>query len=199
MLLCQGRWTRARELLPFSDAWSRSTRRRDDVHPLVHAAVHHAGFERIHPFVDGNGRVGRLLLNFMLIQAGYPNAAAVPMYLGLRVAVPALMGMGAALALPAMGYSAAKTLIMAIYFGTMGYVLPSWLVGRRLRKRQKEMQKALPDALDMIVRSVKSGFPLSVALQMLAENTENPVKEEFRLVVDDIALGRSLQQALQRI
>ena len=38
-----------------------------------------------------------------LIQAGYPNAAAVPMYLGLRVAVPALMGMGAALLLPSLG------------------------------------------------------------------------------------------------
>ena len=55
--------------------WSRSTTKRDDtVHPLVHAAIHHAWFERIHPFVDGNGRVGRLLLNFMLIQAGYPPA-----------------------------------------------------------------------------------------------------------------------------
>lgn len=56
------------------DAWSRTTGQRDDVHPIVHAAAHHAAFERIHPFVDGNGRVGRLLLNFMLAQAGYPPA-----------------------------------------------------------------------------------------------------------------------------
>lgn len=41
-------------------------------HPMVHAATRHADFERIHPFVDGNGRVGRLLLNWELIQAGYP-------------------------------------------------------------------------------------------------------------------------------
>lgn len=54
--------------------WSDSTRRRHGMHALVHAAVHHAWLERIHPFVDGNGRVGRLLLNFMLIQAGYPPA-----------------------------------------------------------------------------------------------------------------------------
>jgi Fic family protein len=56
------------------ESWSQATRRRDGVHPIVHAADHHAAFERIHPFVDGNGRVGRLLLNFMLIQAGYPPA-----------------------------------------------------------------------------------------------------------------------------
>jgi hypothetical protein len=56
------------------DAWSASTRSRGNNHAVVHAAMHHAWFERIHPFADGNGRVGRLLLNFMLIQLGYPPA-----------------------------------------------------------------------------------------------------------------------------
>lgn len=55
-------------------AWSESTRHAEVNHPIVHAAVHHAWFERIHPFVDGNGRVGRLLLNFQLVQQGYPPA-----------------------------------------------------------------------------------------------------------------------------
>lgn len=54
--------------------WSRSTADRRGRHPIAHAATHHAWFERIHPFVDGNGRVGRLLLSFMLIQNGYPPA-----------------------------------------------------------------------------------------------------------------------------
>lgn len=73
------------------DAWSQSTRKLDDKHPVVHAAIHHAWFERIHPFTDGNGRVGRLLLNFMLLQRGYPPAvipkAQRPRYLrGLELA-----------------------------------------------------------------------------------------------------------------
>ena len=54
--------------------WSRSTAVRGEEHPVVHAARHHAWLERIHPFVDGNGRVGRLILNLMLIQRGYPPA-----------------------------------------------------------------------------------------------------------------------------
>lgn len=56
------------------DTWSRSSADLASRHPLVHAAHHHAWFERIHPFVDGNGRVGRLVLNFMLLQHGYPPA-----------------------------------------------------------------------------------------------------------------------------
>jgi fido (protein-threonine AMPylation protein) len=42
--------------------------------PIVRAALAHHAFEAIHPFVDGNGRVGRLLLNLLLMRAGYPPA-----------------------------------------------------------------------------------------------------------------------------
>lgn len=56
------------------DSWTSATSELDGSHPLIHAAIHHAWFERIHPFTDGNGRVGRLVLNFMLIQHGYPPA-----------------------------------------------------------------------------------------------------------------------------
>jgi tight adherence protein C len=136
------------------------------------------------------------------MRAGYPNAAAVPMYLGLRVAVPALMGMGAALLLPAMGYSAPKTLIMSIYFGAMGYVLPSWMVGRRLKKRQKEMQKALPDALDMLVVSVEAGLGLNQALVRVSEEIYriSPVlSEQLALVNLEIRAGTSREEALRNL
>lgn len=46
----------------------------EGAHRLLHVTRHHAWFERIHPFADGNGRTGRLLLNFMLLQRGYPPA-----------------------------------------------------------------------------------------------------------------------------
>ncbi|MEO8289169.1 MAG: Fic family protein [Chloroflexota bacterium] len=45
-----------------------------DYPPLIRAAIAHHDFEAIHPFFDGNGRTGRLLLNLMLMQEGYPPA-----------------------------------------------------------------------------------------------------------------------------
>jgi tight adherence protein C len=137
-----------------------------------------------------------------LIQAGYPNAAAVPMYLGLRVAVPALMGMGAALLLPSLGFSAVKTLLMSMYFGSMGYLLPSIMVGRRLKKRQKEMQKALPDALDMLVVSVEAGLGLNQAMVRVSEEIYriSPVlSEQLALVNLEIRAGTSRPDALRNL
>ncbi|MBU0530930.1 Fic family protein [Patescibacteria group bacterium] len=43
--------------------------------PIRKAAIAHAVFEQIHPFPDGNGRVGRILLNFILVASGFPNVA----------------------------------------------------------------------------------------------------------------------------
>ncbi len=48
------------------------SKNKDNVHPLITAIYFHVGFEVIHPFIDGNGRVGRLLLNFILHKNGFP-------------------------------------------------------------------------------------------------------------------------------
>jgi tight adherence protein C len=137
-----------------------------------------------------------------LIQAGYPNAAAVPMYLGLRVAVPALLGMGSAILFPTLGMSAAKTLIFSMYFGLMGYVLPSMMVGQRVKRRQKEMQRALPDALDMLVVSVEAGLGLNQALVRVSEEIYrlSPVlSEQLALVNLEIRAGTSREESLRNL
>lgn len=56
--------------------WLRDTNRRpaDDQHPMLFVAAIHAWFERIHPFRYGNGRVGRLATNLLLVRHGYPPA-----------------------------------------------------------------------------------------------------------------------------
>lgn len=69
----------------------------------------------------------------------------------------------------------------------------------RIRKRNEKFLLLFPDAVDMIVRSVRSGHPLNTALRMISENMEDPVREEFRQVVDEVSYGRTLPEALQRL
>ena len=137
-----------------------------------------------------------------LIQAGHPGAAAVPMYLGSRVALPAALGMGAAILMPTLGYSAPATLIMAMYFAIMGYILPSFMVGQRVKRRRKEMQKALPDALDMLVVSVEAGLGLNQALVRVSEEIDrlSPVlSEQLGLVNLEIRAGTPRDEALRNL
>ncbi len=78
------------------------------------------------------------------------------------------------------------------------------LIGRSIiqgaiDKRNTAFINMFPDVLDMIVRSVKSGFPINTAVTMVAENMEDPVKSEFRQLGDELALGRPLNEALNRL
>lgn len=59
----------ADELMGCLDAWE-SFLHDDSLPPLVHAALVHSQFEAIHPFLDGNGRVGRLLITLLLVESG---------------------------------------------------------------------------------------------------------------------------------
>lgn len=63
----------AREVPRYMEEWARYVNK-ESGDPIERAAQAHAGFEAVHPFLDGNGRTGRLLLNWMLLRAGYPPA-----------------------------------------------------------------------------------------------------------------------------
>ncbi len=82
-------------------------------------------------------------------------------------------------------------------------LFPIWLCNKTLtniiKKRNLKFINMFPDVLDMIVRSVKSGFPVSSAVNMVVENMDDPVKSEFRQLSDEIALGRSMSDALDRL
>jgi tight adherence protein B len=89
------------------------------------------------------------------------------------------------------------------FFALLSALLVPYLFWRhlqgRIQARNRKFINDFPDVLDMIVRSVRSGFPLNTALKMVAENMEPPVSTEFRQVIDEIALGRSTDDALMRL
>lgn len=81
----------------------------------------------------------------------------------------------------------------------LAYILPKKYFEREIKKRNRMFLDQFPEAIDMIVRSVKSGHPLNTALRMIADNMEDPVAPEFRQLVNEIAYGRPLVDALRRL
>lgn len=81
----------------------------------------------------------------------------------------------------------------------LSYWLPRKYLKRRIAIRNAQFQNLFPDAVDMIVRSVRSGHPLNTAIRMIVDNIGNPVREEFKQVVDEVAYGRTLPEALARM
>lgn len=78
-------------------------------------------------------------------------------------------------------------------------LLPKFYLRRKINKRNEAFINMFPDAVDMIVRSVRSGHPLNTALRMIAENMDPPIRTEFKQLVDEIAFGRSTTEALVRM
>lgn len=80
-----------------------------------------------------------------------------------------------------------------------GLLLPHLYVGFRRRRRLERFRSLFPDAIDVIVRGIKSGVPLGDCLKIVASEAAEPVKGEFKTLVEDQALGLPLGEAVQRL
>ncbi|CAN7253129.1 type II secretion system F family protein [Aminobacter aminovorans] len=95
-----------------------------------------------------------------------------------------------------LGYPAAVGLIS---IPLVGLVLPLLVLRRARNKRIAKFARQLPDALDMIVRSLRAGHPTSVAISLVAREMPDPIGTEFGIVSDEITFGLSLEQAVRKL
>jgi tight adherence protein B len=81
--------------------------------------------------------------------------------------------------------------------GTFG--LPRWLVNKLTRRRQNKFLAELANAVDIVVRGVKSGLPLNECLTTISNESAEPLASEFREIVDQQRVGVSMPEALERL
>lgn len=79
-----------------------------------------------------------------------------------------------------------------------GLGLPRWVLGFLTKRRQKFFLVEFANAIDVIVRGVKSGLPLNDCLRMIGQESPDPVGGEFRLLVENQRIGLSLDDSLKR-
>jgi tight adherence protein B len=82
---------------------------------------------------------------------------------------------------------------------TIGFGLPNLVLARMRTRRIKKFIDHLPEALDIITRGVRAGLPVNDTLRIIAHEAQEPVRSEFRRVVEQQALGISVPEALQKM
>lgn len=87
--------------------------------------------------------------------------------------------------------------LMAMLAGGLG--LPRWLLGFMAKRRQQKFIGHFANAIDVVVRGVKSGLPLNDCLQIIARETPEPVRSEFQDLVQQQKVGVPLAKAFERM
>ncbi len=91
--------------------------------------------------------------------------------------------------------------LLAVALGGFAFALglPRWILGFLKNRRQKKFTFEFANAIDVIVRSVKSGLPTNEALKIVAREIPEPVAGEFHKLVESLKVGVTLEQALKRM
>jgi tight adherence protein C len=135
----------------------------------------------------------------MLIHAGLRGPRAPVIYQGARIAIPlGIFGISLLLT-PFMG---PKAMMFGGFAALMGWVAPAFYVGSRVRKRQKELQKALPDALDAMVVCVEAGLGLNQAMVRVSDEIRHIstlMSDELTLTNLEIRAGTPREDALRSL
>ena len=119
-----------------------------------------------------------------------------------RVSAGKVVGFFAALILAlllalAVGMPFLPTLGFVVAASVGGYMAPNFYLYQRAYERAEVMQKALPDAIDLLTISVESGLGFDAAVAQVARNTEGPLSEEFARMLKEMQIGRGRSEALR--
>ena len=108
------------------------------------------------------------------------------------------------------GVLAVVTLLLGLLFGLPWFILPAlplvfglglprWVVGFLAKSRMKKFTAHFADAIDIIVRGIKSGLPVHDCLKVIAREMPAPLGPEFQRLVENIGVGLPLDQALEKM
>ncbi len=86
------------------------------------------------------------------------------------------------------------SLMLGIFFGVGG---PHFVIGKLIKRRVVKFNSNFPDAIELMVRGLRSGLPITETLGVVAGEIPGPVGVEFRMVADKMKIGRTMEVALQ--
>ena len=139
---------------------------------------------------DRRERKARTTLASRLKQAGL--SLSVTTFYIISAVVGLVTGLGALI----FGLPILVVLGIALIFG-LG--LPRWIVGVLGKRRMKKFSLEFPNAVDVIVRGIKSGLPVHECFKIIARESPAPLGPEFQRLVEGLGVGLTLEQALEKM
>ncbi|GIK11070.1 MAG: type II secretion system protein [Anaerolineaceae bacterium] len=94
-------------------------------------------------------------------------------------------------------WPASRLLMVLLVFGLLGFFFPQLWLTSRINARQKEIRKAMPDALDLLTICVEAGLSFDSAISKVSEKWENQLSLAFARVIREIQLGKLQREALR--
>jgi tight adherence protein C len=149
--------------------------------------------------VEG-GRNDTTAVRRFLVQAGYSDPSALSVYWASRVALAWGLPSAGMVVLPMLGAGSTQVLLGLVWLGTVGWIGPTFFVRGRLKARQKELQLALPDMLDMLVVCVEAGLGLNQALVRVSDEIDHVstvMSEQLAMVNLEMRAGTPRDEALK--
>ena len=105
---------------------------------------------------------------------------------------------GIALAVAGLSYFQAGFALLSLGIGVLaGAGIPHMIVGKLISRRLAAFNARFPDALELLVRGLRSGLPVGETLKLIASEIPGPVSEEFKQVVERMRIGQTMEDALQ--
>jgi tight adherence protein B len=112
----------------------------------------------------------------------------------------AMISAGMGLAMFLIGIFSGAGLLVAAGLGFVGaFGLPRWLLSFLKKRRESKFLAGFPDAVDVIVRGIKAGLPLHDCIKMITLEAPEPLKSEFRMIMETQAIGMPLGEACAKL
>jgi tight adherence protein C len=150
----------------------------------------------------GSGAARKKQLRDTLLHAGFRHPNAGLIFMGTRVGLATIFLLVGVIAATFFGVTPQNRLMMVAAGMLFGWMLPFMVVKRKMRRRQDELQRALPDALDLMVVCVEAGLGLNQALVRVGEEIDRvsrALSEELVLVSLEIRAGTPRDDALRHL
>jgi tight adherence protein C len=137
-------------------------------------------------------------LRSLLRAAGHYNAEPAT-FLGYRITLAVVVPFVWLLLLAEAGALGARAIAGIVMLAGLGWVMPKFMLERKATKRLQDIDREMPELVDLLVTTVEAGVGFASSLQLVSRRVEGPLGQELRLALQEQSMGMTIEDALQHM